>query len=213
LWDTAFDYDGKYIFTVLGRRDGSSLFGPDNRWHNYYRVAGAWRIGQERWFNVPHVSEFKLSFARGTAGGRPQFDAQYETWQLTNGIPTKDALGNRNLAPEHTVENEISLNAILFERVGVVLTHARQETSGQLVRAPLSVITGYNTQWVNAGVISGHTTEVEIEGQIIRRPNLGWSTMVVGDYSYSYIKEWDIPCDATLAWRLFCQGEPVYGVY
>src|SRR5690606_22327061 len=82
LWDTAFDYDGKYILTVLGRRDGSSLFGPDNRWHNYYRLAGAWRLGEEPWFQIPHVDEFKLSFARGTAGGRPGFSHQYETWQV-----------------------------------------------------------------------------------------------------------------------------------
>jgi TonB-linked SusC/RagA family outer membrane protein len=213
LWDTALDYDGKYVLTVLGRRDGSSLFGPDNRWHNYYRVAGAWRMGEERWFNLPNVSEFKLSFARGTAGGRPGFDAQYETWSLSNGIPTKGSLGNRFLAPEHTVENELSLNMILFDRVGVVLTHARQETTDQLVQAPLPVITGYNTQWINAGTISGHSSEFEIEGQLIRRQNFSWTTMLVGDYSYSYIKEWDIPCDATLAWRLFCQGEPVYGMF
>jgi hypothetical protein len=101
LWDTAFDYNGKYVLTVLGRRDGSSLFGPDNRWHNYYRVAGAWRIGEESWFNIPNVDEFKLSFARGTAGGRPGFAAQYEVWGLTNGIPTKTSLGNSRLAPEH----------------------------------------------------------------------------------------------------------------
>jgi TonB-dependent SusC/RagA subfamily outer membrane receptor len=43
LVDTAFDYAGKYVFTALARRDGSSLFGPDNRWHTYYRLAGAWR--------------------------------------------------------------------------------------------------------------------------------------------------------------------------
>src|SRR5690606_25121383 len=139
---------GKYVVTVLGRRDGSSLFGPDNRWHNYYRVAGAWRIGEESWFNIPNVSEFKLSLARGTAGGRPGPTAQYETWSLVNGIPTKGSLGNRFLSPEHTVENEISLNAVLYNRVGIVLTHARQETSDQLVLAPQSVVTGYTTQWV-----------------------------------------------------------------
>src|SRR5690606_37204986 len=74
-------------------------------------------------------------------------------------------------------------------------------------------ITGYTTQWVNAGTIAGHTTEMEIEGQIVRRPDWGWNMMLVGDYSYSSIKEWSIPCDATLAWRLYCVGEPVYGVY
>jgi TonB-linked SusC/RagA family outer membrane protein len=213
LWDTALDYDGKYIFTVLGRRDGSSLFGPDNRWHNYYRVAGAWRLGEESWFNLPHVSEFKISLARGTAGGRPGFNAQYETWTLNQGIPTKSTLGNRELAPEHTTEHEISLNAILFERIGVVLTHARQKTTDQLVQAPQSIITGYVNQWINAGTVEGFTTELEIEGQLIRRENLGWTMMVVGDKSYSEITDWPIPCDATNAWRLYCEGEPVYGVY
>jgi TonB-linked SusC/RagA family outer membrane protein len=213
LWDTAFDYDGKYVFTMLGRRDGSSLFGPDNRWHDYYRVAGAWRLGEELWFNIPNVSEFKLSFARGTAGGRPGFDAQYETWSLVGGVPTKGRLGNRFLAPEHTTENELSLNMIVFDRVGVVLTHARQRTEDQIIDAPLPIITGYTEQWINAGTIEGHTTEFEIEGQIIRRENLAWNTMLVGDWSYSEITEWPIPCDASNAWRLYCAGEPVYGLF
>lgn len=213
LWDSALDYDGKYIFTVLGRRDGSSLFGPDNRWHNYYRVAGAWRLGEERWFNVPHVSEFKISYARGTAGGRPAFDAQYETWALTGGIPTKQNLGNRFLAPEHTLEQEVSLNAILFDKIGLVVTHAWQETTDQLVRAPQSVITGYGNRWVNAGTVAGYTTEIELEAQLIQRANFGWTTMFVGDRSFAEIKEWSLPCDATNAWRYYCTGEPVYGLY
>jgi TonB-dependent SusC/RagA subfamily outer membrane receptor len=37
------DYDGRYIADGLIRRDGSSLFGPEERWHTYYRVSGAWR--------------------------------------------------------------------------------------------------------------------------------------------------------------------------
>ncbi len=213
LWDTAFDFDGKYIFTMLGRRDGSSLFGPDNRWHNYYRLAGAWRIGEEQWFNLPNVSEFKLSYARGTAGGRPAYDAQYETWALSSGVPTKENLGNRFLAPEHTLEQEISLNAVLFNKVGLVLTHAWQETTDQLVRAPQSVITGYGNRWVNAGTVAGHTTEMELEAQLIQRQNFGWTTMLIADRSYSEIKEWPLPCDASNSWRFYCTGEPVYGLY
>jgi hypothetical protein len=37
--------------------------------------------------------------------------------------------------------------------------------------------------------------------------------MVVGDYSNSRITEWPIPCDASLAWRLFCADEPVLGFF
>jgi TonB-linked SusC/RagA family outer membrane protein len=212
LWDTAFDYDGKYILTVLGRRDGSSLFGPDNRWHTYYRLAGAWRIGQESWFNIPNVNEFKLSYARGTAGGRPNATAQYETWTLTAGVPTKGALGNTRLAPEHTLEQEVSLNMVLMNRWGIVLTHAWQKTTDQLVEAPQPNFTGYSTQWVNAGTIGGHTTELEVEAQLINTRDFGWTSMVVADYSYAKILDWPIPC-TTPAWRFNCTGEPVYGVY
>ncbi|MQA91686.1 MAG: SusC/RagA family TonB-linked outer membrane protein [Gemmatimonas sp.] len=212
LWDTAFDYAGRYIFSVLGRRDGSSLFGADNRWHNYYRVAGAWRLSEEDWFNIPNVSEFKLSVARGTAGGRPSFEHQYETWELEDGIPTKDILGNRLLAPEHTTENEFSLNVIFNDRVGVVLTHARQRTEDQLTPVPLPAITGYATQWINTGTISGHSTELQVEAQLIEQPNFGWTSMVVADYSNAVIEEWDAPCYAQ-GWLWNCENVPVYGIY
>jgi len=213
LWDTALDYEGKYVLTVLGRRDGSSLFGRDNRWHNYYRVAGAWRIGEEDWFDIPRVDEFKVSMARGTAGGRPAFDNQYETWTLTGGVPTKGNLGNSQLRPEHTTENEVSLNVIGFEnRIGLVVTHARQNTSDLLNPGPLPAITGYTAQWTNAGTIAGHSTEVELEAQLINRANLGWTGVWVFDYSDARITEWTIPC-YTQAWLFNCNNVPVYGLY
>ncbi|MQA89478.1 MAG: TonB-dependent receptor plug domain-containing protein [Gemmatimonas sp.] len=211
LWDTALDYDTKYVLSGVLRRDGSSLFGPDNRWHNYYRIAGAWRVGEEPWFNIPNVSEFKLSLARGTAGGRPGQMWQYETWELQDGVPRPGTLGNRFLRPEHTVENELSLNAILYDRVGIVLTHARQRTTDQLIDAPQSTLTGYVDQWVNAGTLEGHSTEIQIEGQLIQEANFGWTSMLVGDYSYAEITEWPLPCRTNIAWRKFCEGEPVYG--
>lgn len=212
LWDTAFDYDGKYIFTLLGRRDGSSLFGPDNRWHSYYRVAGAWRIAEEPWFNIRNINELKLSAARGTAGGRPGFSAQYEVWQLSGGIPAQNTLGNRSLAPEHTTENEVSLNMVAFDRFGLVLTHAWQETRDQLSQATLPNFAGYSTQWINAGTVAGHTTEFELEAQLIQKPNFGWTSVIVADYSNSVIKDWPIAC-TTAGFRYNCQGEPVYGIY
>jgi TonB-linked SusC/RagA family outer membrane protein len=210
LVDTGFDYEGKYTLTILGRRDGSSLFGENARWRNYYRVAGAWRIAEESWFNVPNVSELKLSYARGTAGGRPAWDAQYETWSLTAGLPTKGQLGNRNLRPEHTTENEVTLNAILFEKFGLTLTHAWQTTIDQIVPAPLP---GYSTQIVNAGSVAGHTTEFSLEANLIQTPNLAWNSLIVADYSSSKITDWPLPCDASRTWRFDCTGEPVYGIY
>jgi TonB-linked SusC/RagA family outer membrane protein len=212
LWDTAFDYDGKYIATVLLRRDGSSLFGVDNRWHTYYRTAFAYRLGEEEWFNLPHVDEFKLAYARGTAGGRPPFGAQYEVWSLQGGQPRKSQLGNRDLRPEHTTEQEVSLDMIVAGRYGLTLTHAWQTTTDQLVTANLPGFTGYSSQWKNGGTVSGNTTEVTLEARLIQRPRFAWNSTAVFDYSRAKIDEWIFACENP-AWRNYCTGNGLYEIW
>src|SRR5690606_27764315 len=134
-------------------------------------------------------------------------------WDTSGGLPTKGQLGNRNLRPEHTTENEISLNAILFDKYGIELTHAWQKTIDQIVPAPLPGYVGYSSPWVNAGAVAGHSTELSIEANFIQRPNLGWNSVVIADYNYAEILEWPLPCVASLARRYNCAGEPVYGLY
>src|SRR5256885_10989749 len=80
------EYKERYIADALVRRDGSSLFGSDNRWATYYRGSLAWRVAQEpAWPFKDQIDEFKLRVSRGTAGGRPSFVAQYETYTLGAG--------------------------------------------------------------------------------------------------------------------------------
>lgn len=61
-------YKDRYIFDGLYRRDGSSLFGANEKWNNYYRLSAAYRITQD--IEIPGVQELKLNVARGTAGDR-----------------------------------------------------------------------------------------------------------------------------------------------
>src|SRR5690606_38374528 len=83
---TNFDIFDKYVIDGLIRNDGSSLFGEDERRQWYYRIAGAWRLTQEPWFAIPGLDEFKLRYSLGTAGGRPNFEAQYETYSVSGGF-------------------------------------------------------------------------------------------------------------------------------
>jgi len=212
LLDTAFDYDGKYILTLLGRRDGSSLFGPDNRWHTYYRAAGAWRVSQENWFNVRNLNELKISFARGTAGGRPPFFAQYETWQVGASGVSKGTLGNRNLRPEHTLEQELSVDMILYDRFGIKLTHAWQTTSHQLILTNVPSFTGYREQWINGGDMHGHTTELTLEADLIRTPRFGWNALFVADRSRARTGEWPGQC-LNPSFRFVCENESAYSLW
>src|SRR6185503_5578840 len=73
---TTFDINDRYVLDGLVRRDGSSLFGPGNRWATYYRVSGAWRVTED--MHIPGVDELRLRASYGTAGLRPAFDNQYE---------------------------------------------------------------------------------------------------------------------------------------
>jgi len=45
-----YSYKEKYLFKASVRSDGSSRFGPENRWGIFPAAAAAWRISEEGWF-------------------------------------------------------------------------------------------------------------------------------------------------------------------
>ena len=189
-----FDYDGKYIGDFLLRRDGSSLFGPDTRWNDYYRAAVAYRLTEEPWWPLDFFDEFKLRASVGTAGGRPGFADQYETYLVSYLSATRSTLGNRKLRPSFTREVEIGADMLAFGRVALELTYARQVSSDQIIQMPQPAATGYKNRWENAGVIEGYTLEAALRADLYRGKDLQWSMHVVADRSRNEITEWDRPC-------------------
>ncbi len=121
------DYKGKYIVDATYRYDGSSLFGAGNRWAPFGRVSGVWRVSEESFWKVPHITDFRLRASHGTAGNTPSFTAQYETYNCsTTGCSLAQA-GNRDLKPETTAETELGTDFTLFNRLGIELTKADSE--------------------------------------------------------------------------------------
>ena len=78
-----FDYQKKYIFSGVVRREGSSLFGPDTRWANYFRTSLAYRLTED--IDIPGIQELKFRGSYGTAGIRPTYEMRFETFALQNG--------------------------------------------------------------------------------------------------------------------------------
>src|SRR5713101_1670034 len=105
---TTFDIRDRYIVDGLVRRDGSSLFGPNNRWATYYRVSGAWRLTQD--INLPAIEEMRLRASYGTAGLRPQFNYQYEILSVVGGNFKAITQGNPDLKPARSAELEVGTN-------------------------------------------------------------------------------------------------------
>ena len=207
------DWADKYFVSGLVRRDGSSLFGSEERWHTYYRASGAYRMTAEPWWPFPSINEFKLRYSRGTAGGRPNFADRYEVFTvLTGGGLSLNTLGNQFLKPERSTEQEMGVDLVALGRFSLQLTYATQKTEDQLIGVPLPAIFGFGVQQQNAGTIEGHTYEATLEARLIDTNDLRWSMNVVADRSRNEITEYDRPCHTTgIAWR--CAGETLGMMY
>jgi TonB-linked SusC/RagA family outer membrane protein len=74
-----YDYlDGRYIASATLRRDGSSRFGPDNRWGTYYAGSLGWRIDRENFMvNSDFVDLLKLRVGYGVIGNQEIGDYLY----------------------------------------------------------------------------------------------------------------------------------------
>jgi TonB-linked SusC/RagA family outer membrane protein len=188
---TNVEYKERYIFDALLRNDGSSLFGADARRHWYYRVAGAWRVTQD--WQMPHVDELKIRAAYGTAGGRPQFNAQYETYSVSGGQVTPATLGNRLLTPEFSKELEVGTDLLAFGRVGLTVNYAKTVTENQILLVPLPGFLGFSDQWRNAGTLESKTWEASLDVQLARTPQLSWSARVLFDRNRQRITKLDVP--------------------
>lgn len=211
----AADYQGKIIVDALGRRDGSSLFGPEEQENWFYRVSGAYRLSEEGWFPFKSLfSEFKVRASQGTAGGRPDFNDQYETFNFVEGGGlVKQNLGNRFLKPEFSKETEFGIDAIIKNRYSIQLSRARQVTTDQLILIPLAGYFGYANQWQNAGTVTGNSWEGTFEAQLVRKPNFTWRAGLVADRNRNRITEFNRSCFTTNTIAFRCAGETLGNMY
>lgn len=179
------DYNGKYILGGLVRRDGSSLFGENNRWHTYYRGSIAYRMAQEDWWPFRSVNEFKLSWSQGTAGRRPGFSNQYEVYSVTGGQSRSISpitLGNKDLKPQRSTENEYGLDVVLFNKVSTGFTYAQTTSTDQLLSVPLPAAAGFSSQWQNAGTLESSGWEFFVETPVLEREDLSWTMRLNMDH-------------------------------
>jgi TonB-dependent starch-binding outer membrane protein SusC len=67
-----YNYKSRYYATFNVRRDGSSRFGADNRFANFFSGSAGWSLNNEDWFRVlaPVVSKAKLRASYGELGNQ-----------------------------------------------------------------------------------------------------------------------------------------------
>eukprot|EP01013_Petalomonas_cantuscygni_P016813 TRINITY_DN33878_c0_g1_i1.p1 TRINITY_DN33878_c0_g1~~TRINITY_DN33878_c0_g1_i1.p1 ORF type:complete len:1034 (-),score=-30.23 TRINITY_DN33878_c0_g1_i1:1531-4632(-) len=169
-------FKDRYIIDGLFRRDGSSLFGAENRWNNYYRISAAYRISKD--VNIPGIQELKINAAKGTSGQRPGFDWQYEQTNLDGGtLSSVRRKGNPFLKPSLTTETEVGLNASFLNMFNMSLAYSNQVVSDQFMIVNLfsPANAGKSTQWQNVGDLESDTFEATLNANIIQEGDFSWN--------------------------------------
>ncbi|SFT89814.1 TonB-linked outer membrane protein, SusC/RagA family [Algoriphagus locisalis] len=186
-----FDYKDKYIIEGLVRRDGSSLFGEDERYQLFYRGTAAYRLSED--VQIPGFQELKLRASYGTSGARPGFSAQYETYSLSRGVATKSVLGNRFLKPSKIGELEVGLNATFLNTWSFEFNYANIKADDQILQVPLSSVAGFSSQWQNAGTVRTHAYEFSLGSYLIENQDFSWNFNIVASNSKSTVEELGVP--------------------
>lgn len=182
------DFRDRYLVDFLYRRDGSSLFGSEERWQNFYRISGAYRISED--FQIPGIQELKIRAARGTAGLRPNFSDQYETYTVEAGVAKKLQVGNKALKPAIQTEDEYGVHVAFLDRFDIEAVYAKRFTEGAFLSVPLSPAQtgGFTEQVQNAADVSAKTWELALNTRVVDRSDFSYSFTLTGDHTTQQIE-------------------------
>lgn len=183
-----YNYGGKYIVNITGRRDGSSRFGPGNRFANFGAVGAAWVFSSEG--SVQSVAKKWLSFGKlrasyGTTGNDQIGDYQYlDTYSASgnnyNGVVAlqPSRLYNPAFGWETNRKLEAALElGFLKDRIFLTLAGYRNRSSDQLVGIPLPATTGFPSLNANLGAtVENRGFEVTLRTINIDGNDFKWTT-------------------------------------
>ena len=169
-----YSYDGKYLLQANVRRDGSSRFGPENRWGVFPSFSAGWRISQEDFFNSSFINELKLRGSWGQLGndqiGLYAFASAINLSQnytlgasqaiLPGASPL--TLANPDIKWEQTTQLNFGLDLGLFSnRLFINVDWFQKDTDDMLLQVPVPASSGYTSApFVNAGEV--RNTGVEL---------------------------------------------------
>lgn len=184
----SYNYKGRYIANFTMRADGSSSFGPDNKWGYFPSASGAWRISEEEFMkNQNIVSDLKLRVGYGSAGndniGQGRYVTSYGSSSYAIGkanFPTLvpgSTLGNAGIKWETTSSTNIGLDmAFLKNRINLSVDVYDNRSANLLYQAPLPPSSGYTNQYQNLASISNRGLEFMLTSTNIASKSFRWKT-------------------------------------
>ncbi len=174
-----YGFDNRYLLTATVRRDGSSKFGPKNKWGTFPSVALAWRLIQEKWLqDVNWISNLKLRLGYGKVGNSNISTYLYGSSLQTILTPMGSAyipsnLSNPNLKWEASEQYNVGLDFAAFSnRLELTVDGYIKQTQDLLMQTFVPSHIGSNS-WgeINTPYANiGKTRNVGIDVQINARP-------------------------------------------
>jgi TonB-linked SusC/RagA family outer membrane protein len=218
IFNGNYAFDGKYLFQASLRRDGSSRFGVNKRWANFWSLGAGWNMHEEEFIHRLHfINELKPRVSYGITGNQPSGAYEWTTkLSSTMEYGGEVALysnyqGNPNLSWEETASFDFGLDLRLFDRVGITFDAYTKRVKNLLYLRHLPAVTGYNRQTANDGKLENNGFEITVTPEIIKTKNIYWD--VSFNFGYNKNKITYLPNGDDLAFQSVAVGYPYHNFY
>ncbi|PTR01559.1 TonB-linked SusC/RagA family outer membrane protein [Mucilaginibacter yixingensis] len=181
-----YNYKSRYILSAVYRKDGSSKFGKDRQYGDFYGASAAWRFSDEKFMgwskNV--LNDGKLRFSYGQVGNDRipansnlliyTFGSSF--YNAINGVVLSNQFGNSQLKWESNIQKDLGLDLQLFNsKLNVTVDYYQKTTKNLLYQRNIPVETGFTNVYVNVGDISNNGLEVQLNGSPIVKKDFSWN--------------------------------------
>src|SRR5690606_20213628 len=182
-----YSWKQKYILNLTGRRDGSSRFGPDNRFANFAAIGAAWLFTEEAFAknNLPFLSFGKIRGSYGSSGNDQIGDYGYLDTYSSTGVPYNGSIGisptqlyNPNYGWEINKKSEIGIEMGLFKnRIQMNGNYYDNRSSNQLTGIPLPGTTGFGSIQANLdATVQNYGWEFSLISNNLKSEKFKWTT-------------------------------------
>ncbi|MDA3818385.1 MAG: TonB-dependent receptor [Prolixibacteraceae bacterium] len=180
-----YDWRDKLLASFTFRADGSSRFGPENRWGYFPSASVAYRLSEEPFIkDIPFFSNFKVRGSYGTAGNNRIDDF---LWTTTYRVSSSKAyflnesekpyfypetLANPDLKWETTITRNIGIDLGFFNsRINTSFEFYQNTTSDLLIESKIPSVSGFEVQMQNIGSTSNIGFEWLVDAMLVDNRN------------------------------------------
>ena len=183
---TNYKLNNKYLFSLSGRIDGSSVFGSDTRYGFFPAVSAGWIMSEETFLKGSKALSFlKLRGSWGLTGNADGFGdfAHLGLWggasyDATGGLVSTQ-LANPKLKWEKSNQVDIGIDFGFFNnRISGEFDFYNRKTEDLIYNVPVPSNTGYTTKTVNIGAMQNRGFEFVINTDNLVTKNFKWSSNI-----------------------------------